>query len=401
LANVKVTARVKGVEYAIRDIIVHAKEITKTGKKIFYLNIGDPVAFDFSTPPHVRQALCKAVEEGANNYSPSEGLPELRQAVAEKERRINGVSISADDVIVTSGISEGIQMTMAALIDEGDEVLLPGPAYPPYISYAKFFGGKPVTYETVEENGWQPNIDDLRRKISKKTRAVAIINPNNPCGALYGEKIVKQIIDMAGEHDLPLLSDEIYDQITYTEKFVSAAHLAKDVPVVGLNGFSKVHLMTGWRLGYLYFHDQRNQLSELKQCVEKEARIRICANTPVQKAGVAALNGPQDHVRDLVRRLRQRRDYAWKRLNEIEGLSCAKPEGAFYVFPKIHAVGSKWKTDMEFTLDLLKETGVLFVHGSGFGQNYGAGHIRGVFLPPVETLEQAFNEVERFMEKSE
>jgi tyrosine/nicotianamine family aminotransferase len=399
LANVKVTARVKTIEYAIRDIIVHAREIAKTGKKIFYLNIGDPVAFDFRTPPHVRQALCKAVEEGANNYSPSEGLPELRQAVAEKERRINGVNISAEDVIVTSGISEGIQMTMAALIDEGDEILLPGPSYPPYISYTKFFGGKPVTYETVEENGWQPNINDLRRKISKRTRGIVIINPNNPCGALYGEKTVKQIIDLAVEHDLLILSDEIYDQITYTENFVSTAHLAKDVPVVGLNGFSKVHLMTGWRLGYLYFHDPRNQLQELKQCIEKEGRIRICANTPVQKAGIAALNGPQDHVKDLVRRLRQRRDYAWKRLNEIEGLSCAKPEGAFYVFPKIHAVGSKWKTDLEFALDLLKETGVLFVHGSGFDPIYGAGHIRGVFLPPVETLEQAFNEVERFMKK--
>ena len=399
MANVKVTERAKAIEYAIRDIIVHVSEVAKTGKKIFYLNIGDPVAFDFRTPSHVKQALCNAVKEEANNYSPSEGLPELRQAVAEKERRVNDVNISAEEVIVTSGISEGIQMVMAALIDEGDEILLPGPAYPPYISYAKFFGGKPVTYETVEKDGWQPNIDDLRRKISKKTRAIVIINPNNPCGALYGEKIVRQIIDLAGEHDLPILSDEIYDQITYTGNFVSTAHLAKDVPVVGLNGFSKVYLMTGWRLGYLYFHDQRGQLKELEQCIAKEARIRICANTPVQKAGIAALNGPQDHVKDLVSRLRQRRDYAWKRLNEIEGLSCAKPEGAFYVFPKIHAIGSKWKTDINFALDLLKETGVLFVHGSGFDSNYGAGHVRGVFLPPVETLEQAFNEVERFMKK--
>jgi tyrosine/nicotianamine family aminotransferase len=399
LANVKVTERVKAIEYAIRDIIVHVSEVAKTGKKILYLNIGDPVAFDFRTPSHVKQALCDAVKEEANNYSPSEGLPELRQAVAEKERRVNGVSISAEDVIVTSGISEGIQMVMAALIDEGEEILLPGPAYPPYISYAKFFGGKPITYETVEKDGWQPNIDDLRRKISKKTRAIGIINPNNPCGALYGERTVKQIIDIAGEHDLPIISDEIYDQITYTENFSSTAHLAKDVPVIGLNGFSKVHLMTGWRLGYIYFYNQHGQLNELKHCIEKEARIRICANTPVQKAGIAALNGPQDHVKDLVSRLRKRRDYAWKRLNEIEGISCAKPEGAFYVFPKIHAVGSKWKTDMDFALELLKETGVLFVHGSGFDPNYGAGHVRGVFLPPVETLEQAFNEVERFMKK--
>jgi tyrosine/nicotianamine family aminotransferase len=399
LANIKVTARVKAIEYAIRDVGVHAAQVAKTGKKIFYLNIGDPVAFDFRTPSHVRQALAEAVEEGNNNYSPSEGLPELRQAVAEKERRVNGVNISAEDVMVTSGISEGIQMVMAALIDEGDEILLPGPSYPPYISYAKFFSGKPVTYETVEEKGWQPNIEDLRGKISEKTRAIVIINPNNPCGALYGEKVVKQIIDLAGEHDLLVISDEIYDQITFTENFVSTAHLARDVPVLGLNGFSKVHLMTGWRLGYMYFYDPHSQLNELKQCIEKEGRIRICANTPVQKAGVAALNGSQDHVKDLVNRLRERRDYAWKRLNEIEGLSCAKPEGAFYVFPRIHAVGSKWRSDMEFALDLLKETGVLFVHGSGFDPVYGAGHVRGVILPPVEMLEKAFNEVERFMEK--
>ncbi|MCL6577854.1 MAG: aminotransferase class I/II-fold pyridoxal phosphate-dependent enzyme [Candidatus Bathyarchaeota archaeon] len=400
LTNIKVTERVRTIEYAIRDVIIHARQVAKTGKKIFYLNIGDPVAFDFDTPQHIKQALIKAVEEGENAYSASEGIPELREAISQKEKRVNGVDISAEDVIVTQGISEGIQMVMAALVDAGDEILLPGPTYPPYISYAKFFGGKPVTYKTVEEELWQPDIDDLKRKVSRKTRAIAIINPNNPCGALYDEKIVKQILNLAGEHDLPVLSDEIYDQIIYEKKFVSTAHLAKDVPVIGLNGFSKAHLMTGWRLGYLYFYDQKDELKELKQCIEKEARIRLCANTPVQKAGVVALNGPQDHVKKLVQKLKQRRDYAWKRLNEIEGLSCAKPEGAFYVFPKIHAVGQKWKTDKEFVLELLKETGVLFVHGSGFDLVYGAGHVRGVFLPPIETLEEAFNEVERFMKRN-
>ena len=399
MVNIKVTERAKTIEYPIRDVTVHAGQVAKTGKKILYLNIGDPVTFDFDTPAHIKQALVEAVKEGTNYYSPSEGLPELRQAIAEKERRVNGVNLSAEDVIISSGISEGIQMVTAALIDEGDEILLPGPAYPPYISYAKFFGGKPVTYETVEEEEWQPNIDDLRRKISEKTRALVIINPNNPCGALYGEKVVKQIIDLAGEHDLLVLSDEIYDQISYTETFVSTASLAKDVPVVGLNGFSKVHLMTGWRLGYVYFYDQHSRLKELEQCIEKQCRIRLCANTPVQKAGIAALNGSQEHVKDLVERLRRRRDYSWKRLNEIEGVSCAKPQGAFYIFPKIEGVGSKWKTDMEFALDLLRETGVLLVHGSGFDPVYGSGHVRGVFLPPIETLEQAFNEVELFMKK--
>jgi tyrosine/nicotianamine family aminotransferase len=399
LVNVKTTERVRAIEYAIRDVVVHAKQVAKTGKKVYYLNIGDPNAFDFDTPSHIKQALVKAVEEGANGYSPSEGLPELREAISSKERRVNGVEVSAEDVIVTSGISEGIQMTMAALIDSGDEILLPGPTYPPYISYARFFNGKPVTYKTVEENGWQPDIDDLRSKVSSKTRGIVIINPNNPCGALYEKKVIKEVLNLAGECDVPILSDEIYDQLVFEKTFVSTAQIAKDVPVIGLNGFSKAYLMTGWRLGYLCFHGPEGQLQELKQCIEKEARIRLCANTPVQKAGVAALNGPQDHIKVTVEKLRQRSKYAWKRLNKIKGMSCARPEAAFYVFPKIDLMGSKWKTDMEFVLALLKETGVLFVHGSGFDPDYGAGHVRGVVLPPLEVLEEALDKVEEFMEK--
>ena len=398
MTNVRVTERVRTIEYAIRDVIPFANQVAKTGKRIYYLNIGDPNAFDFDTPMHVKQALTNAVENRANFYSPSEGLPELREAIRHKEKRLNHVDISAEDVIVTSGISEGIQMVMAALIDAGDEVLLPGPTYPPYISYARFFGGKPITYETVEENGWQPNPGDLRKKITEKTRAIVIINPNNPCGALYEEKTIKQVLDLAGEYNLPVISDEIYDQIIFEKKFTSTSSLAKDVPVIGLNGFSKAYLMTGWRLGYVYFCGREGQLQDVKQGIEKEARIRLCANTPVQKAGVAALNGPQDHIKATVEKLRARSTYAWQRLNSIEGISCAKPEAAFYVFPKIHAIGQTWKTDMDFTLELLKETGVLFVHGSGFDPVYGAGHVRGVILPPIETLEKAFDEIGRFME---
>lgn len=394
---VKATERVSTIEYAIRDVIVHAKKVANTGKKIFYLNIGDPVAFDFTTPPHIRQALTEAVEDNANFYSASEGLPELREAISQKEKRVNKIEIASDDVIVTQGISEGIEMVMAALINPGDEVLLPGPTYPPYISYTKFFGGKPITYRTVEEEGWQPDVDDLRKKLSRKTRCIVIINPNNPCGAVYEGKTVQEIVNIAAENNLPVISDEIYDQITFDEKLTSTVSLAKDVPVIGLNGFSKAYLMTGWRLGYVYFHSKNSELRDIKQGVEKEARIRLCANTPVQKAGVAALNGPQDHIKQTVTKIRQRRDYSWKRLNEIEGISCSKPEGAFYVFPRIHDVGSKWKTDFEFVLDLLRETGVLFVHGSGFDPDNGAGHVRGVILPPLETLEQAFNALEKFM----
>lgn len=399
MADIKVTKRAKNIEYAIRDVIIHTEQLVKDGKKIYYLNIGDPAAFDFKTPQNVKEALCKAVEEDNNSYSPSEGRLELREAIVKKEKRINNVDITADNVLITDGISEGIQMILAALVERGDEILFPGPTYPPYISYTKFFDGTPVAYETIEKENWQPNMDDLRSKISKKTRAIVITNPNNPTGAVYGRKTIKEMLDIAAEHDLLVLSDEIYDQITFGKEFVSAAHLAKDVPVVGLNGFSKVYQMTGWRLGYLYFKGEGKRLEELRNSVEKECRIRLCANTPVQIAATAALNGPQDCVKDIVDRLKLRRDYAYKRLNEIKGISTTKPDGAFYIFPKIHDVGKVWKTDMEFVVNLLKETGVLIVNGSGFDSVYGAGHARLVFLPPIETLGEAFDKIEDFVKK--
>jgi len=381
-------------------VIPYTEQLVKNGQKIYYLNIGDPAAFDFKTPQNVKDALSKAIEQDDNYYSPSEGRADLREAIVRKEKKVNNVDISADNVLITEGISEGIQMILGALVERGDEILFPGPTYPPYISYTRFFDGAPVAYETIEEEGWQPNLDDLRSKISDKTRALVIINPNNPTGAVYDRKMIQEMLDIAGEHGLLVISDEIYDQITYEKEFVSTAYLSKDVPVVGLNGFSKVYQMTGWRLGYMYFKGEGKQLDELKQAVEKECRIRICANTPVQIAGAAALNGPQDCVKDIVDRLKQRRDFAWKRLNEIEGISTTKPEGAFYIFPKIHEVGTRWKTDMEFVVDLLKETGVLIVNGSGFDPVYGKGHARAVFLPPIEELDEAFNALEQFMKKS-
>jgi len=397
--NVKVTARAKNVEYAIRDVVVYAREVAKTGKKIFNLNIGDPAAFDFKTPQYVKDALCKAVNQDNNYYSQSEGIPELREAIVRKEKRVNNVDITANNVIITEGISEGIQMLLAALVEKGDELLFPGPTYPPYISYTKFFEGTPVAYETIEKEGWVPNIDDLRSKISPKTRAIVITNPNNPTGSVYSAKIIKEMLDIAGEYDLPVLSDEIYDQLTYEKPFVSTAYLSKDVPVVGLNGFSKVYQMTGWRLGYMYFKGEGKVLDALRLGVEKQCRIRLCANTPVQIAGAAALDGPQDFVKGIVDKLRQRRDFSYKRLNEIEGLSTSKPEGAFYIFPKIHGVGTRWKTDMDFVVQLLRETGVLIVNGSGFDPVYGKDHARIVFLPPINELEQAYNALEQFMKK--
>jgi alanine-synthesizing transaminase len=391
------TERVQNLEYAIRDVVGHAKQLEKKGKDVIYLNIGDPLLFDFETPAHIKEALIQAVRDDFNAYSPSEGLPELRDAVCEKEKKVAGIDLLPENVIISNGVSEAIQMVLGALVDNGDEILVPGPAYPPYISYTEFFGGKAVQYRTSEENGWQPDLDDLRSKLNGSTRALVIINPNNPCGALYDRKTVKAMVDLAGEYDIPIISDEIYDQIAYVEP-VSTTNVAKDVSVIGLNGFSKVYLMTGWRLGYAYFTGQDEEmLEELREHVTKEARIRLSANTPVQKAAVEALRGPQDHIPQMVEKLRERRDYSHKRLNEIKGISCAEPRGAFYFFPKVDGIGSKWVNDMAFVRDLLEHTGIVFVHGSGLGSTYGSGHFRGVFLPPIETLEKTFDRLDGFM----
>ncbi len=392
-----ITKRVQNLEYAIRDVVRQARQLEKKGKDVIYLNIGDPLLFDFETPENIKEALIQAVKEGFNRYSPSEGIPELREAICEKEKKIGGIDILPENVIISNGVSEGIQMVLGALVDNGTEILVPGPTYPPYISYTGFFGGRAIQYRTCEENGWQPDLDDVRSKITDSTRAIVIINPNNPCGALYDKKNVKAMADLAGEYNIPVISDEIYDQIVY-EETVSTANMAKDISVIGLNGFSKVYLMTGWRLGYVYFMGKNGKtLEELREHVTKEARIRLSANTPVQKAAVEALKGPQNHISLMVEKLRERRDYAQKRLKEIDGISCAEPKGTFYFFPKVEGIGSRWVNDMAFVRNLLERTGIVFVHGSGFGSAYGSEHFRGVFLPPIETLEKTFDRLDRFM----
>jgi alanine-synthesizing transaminase len=377
-------------------LIVHAK---KLDKEVIYLNIGDPVKFGFDTPQHVKDAFVNAVRSGSNFYSDSEGLPELRKAIAARERRFNSLAIEMEDVIVTNGVSEGISLLMGSLIESGDEILVPGPTYSPYVSYVKFFGGIPVEYRMNEDFGWQPDIEDLRSKITFKTKAIIVINPNNPTGALYNDRVLNEIVSIAAENHLLIISDEIYDEITYEESGPSISSLSNEVPVVGLNGFSKSMLMTGWRIGYLFFKSENGSLDELKEAVAKQARIRLCSNTPAQFAALAALEGPQDHILSMVQELRKRRDYSWKRVNGIDGLSSSKPAGAFYLFPRLDDLEKLWRNDMEFTLDVLRTKSILLVPGSGFGKSFGSGHFRVVFLPPVDTLEIAFDRLEDFMSK--
>ncbi len=385
----KPAKRAMEIEYAIRDVVLPARELEKKGVEILKLNIGDPDKFDFDTPEHMKKAVIEEMEK-FNGYGDSEGLLELREAIVEREKKKNNLDISVDDIVVTNGVSESIQMLFGALLEPGDEILVPGPTYPPYIALSKFFGATPVPYRTIEEENWAPDLEDMRKKITEKTKAIAVINPNNPTGALYDRKTLEEIGNIVAENDILLISDEIYDMITYEGKHLSPSFI-KDIPLVIFNGISKVYLSPGWRVGWTIFRDCDGKLSEIKEAYLKQARVRICASILAQKGAAAALNGPQDHIKNLVKKLRERRDYIYKRLNEIDGISTQKPGGAFYIFPKIEG------DDKKFVLDVLNKVHVLFVHGSGFCPVYGKGHFRSVFLPPLKTIEKAMDALEKYM----
>jgi alanine-synthesizing transaminase len=389
----KVSNRTSEVEYAIRDIIVHAREYEKSGRQIIYLNIGDPVKYDFKTPDHIKQALIDSVSHDFNYYTDSEGLYELREAIVEKESR-KGLSITAEDVLVTNGVSEGLDMTMASIVEPNTEVLMPGPYYPPYASYVKFYGGRPVEFKLTPDG--KPDLEDLISKITPRTRALCIISPNNPTGEVFDHKSLKQLVDIAAEHSLYIICDEIYDSLVFDGEFTGIGKVAKDSPVILLNGFSKVYLMTGWRCGYICMNSNCSKLENIRNNIPKLARVRISTNLPVQKAAIAALRGPQDHIPIMVSKLRRRRDLVVKRLNQISSISCNVPKGAFYAFPKIN-LSSRWKNDKHFVLDLLNETGVLTVHGSGFGSNFGTDHFRIVYLPQEQILDEAMDKLEHFI----
>lgn len=379
------------MEYAIRDITIHAKRYEKSGRKIIYLNIGDPVKYDFPTPDHIKKALIDAISNDFNYYADSEGILELRQAIVKKES-LKGLSITVEDVLVTNGISEGLDMVAASIVEPNSEILMPGPYYPPYASYVKFYGGKPIEFRLTEDG--TPDLDDIKSKITSKARALCIINPNNPTGEVFNSKNLKQLIDVAAEHDMYIICDEIYDKLVFDQEFTGIGKVAKDAAVILLNGFSKVYLMTGWRCGYICMNSDCQKLENIRSNIPKLARVRIAANLPVQKAAVAALQGPQSYIAKMVTKLKKRRDLVVKRLNEIDGISCKLPNGAFYTFPKILLNG--WKDDKDFVLDLLNKTGILTVHGSGFGE-LGKGHFRIVYLPNEQVLQEAMDKLSNFI----
>ncbi|RME79175.1 MAG: aminotransferase class I/II-fold pyridoxal phosphate-dependent enzyme [Methanobacteriota archaeon] len=380
--------RLAKARYAIRDIVKEAKKVEKAGKKVIYLNSGDPLRHGFDIPQELKEELCKAVANN-NKYGDPVGELSTREAISKREKTVNGISLDSSNIVVGNGISEVFLLICAALLDEGDEILVPGPTYPIYKAYPEFLGAKVVEYRCDENSDWQPDIEDIRAKITPKTVAIVIINPNNPSGALYSSSVVKAIVDVAAEHSLIVFSDEIYDHNILEGEFRSTASLTS-YPIIGLNGISKAFFATGWRFGYMYIANPTEETSLLLDNVKKVANMRAYTNMPIQAAVSSFFDKEPYHMREAMDRIRKNRDYIVKRIGEIDGLSLVKPRAAFYAFPSL----PQGVDDKDFVLSLLKEEGVLFVHGSGFGES-GRGHFRIVYLGSEEELSTAMDGLER------
>jgi alanine-synthesizing transaminase len=393
--EIAAASRLEQVRYAIRDLACYADEVAKQGHKILPLNIGDPNAFDFVTPPHMIEAVYKAMREGKNGYAPSQGVKEALEAIRVEAAR-KGIS-SLRDVFVTTGVSETVDLCLTALLNPGENLLTPCPDYPLYSAVLAKLGIGLNAYDLNEEDGWQPELDDIKRKITPRTRGIVLINPNNPTGAVCNRKMLEEIAELARRHNLVIFADEIYDKLIIDGKdhdgedhtCIAMAAVAPDVPVVTFGGLSKNYLAPGWRIGWGMVSGDPAAVKPYNEGIQKLLRARLCANHPEQYAIKAALDGPQDHLPEVCRKLRSRRDLTVKWANSTPRVSCVSPRGAFYAFPRIDIP----EGDEIFVRELILQKHVMVVHGSGFGQKPGTKHFRIVFLPDEATLTCAYTAI--------
>ena len=402
-APIAVSPRAARIEYAIRDVVVPATELERQGHEILKLNIGDPLAYPgLPTPDHLVEAYIRALRDQHNGYSPSYGLPKLRRAIAadEQGKAGGGWGCTEDDVYVCTGVTEALQILFAAFLEDGDKVLAPGPHYPPYMAYPPLFGGSTIEYRLDPDDGWRLDLEDIRGKMDERVKLLVVINPNNPTGGIADRGMLEALLELAREWPgCTILADEIYDGLNFSDSHVSLASLSSDVPVIALNGVSKVYYAPGWRIGYMAFHDPLNRLVRVRDGVERLLRSRLCASTPAQEGYLAGLQGPRDWMAEYRRKLLVQRDYCLERIAALEGMEVQVPGGAFYMFPRL--THPRWATDDKgFVLDLLHREKVLLVHGSGFSPEFGAGFVRLVFLPGVDVLEESFDRIERFLSRS-
>lgn len=389
---IQVASRVHGFSYAIRNIVEEAKKVEAVGTRVRYLNIGDPIPFGFKTPQHLLDAVKRAMHDGLNGYTSSPGIESAREAVAD-DFAARGLKIPADRVLLTMGTSEGIELALTALVDPGEEVLVPVPTYPLYTAVLAKLGANAAYYRTDPNNNWMPDLDHIESLIGPSTRALVVINPNNPTGAVYSDSTRRKLLDLANRHNLLLLADEVYADLAYDGPISPIGSLDPEAPVISFSSLSKAYLAPGWRAGWMAIGTS-DRLNDLLAAIKKLADGRLCSTAPMQAAITAALTQKRSDQDAFRTALRERAELTTARLNAIDGMSCVAPTAAFYAVPQVTLPPNK--TDEDYVLGLLRSTGVLCVHGSGFGLPPGDGYMRVVFLANLQELDEIYDLVASF-----
>ncbi|ABE74475.1 MULTISPECIES: aminotransferase class I/II-fold pyridoxal phosphate-dependent enzyme [Psychrobacter] len=400
--SIKKSDKLQNVCYDIRGPLLQtANKMEAEGKRILKLNIGNPAPFGLEAPHEILRDVAMNLPE-ATGYSDSQGIFSARKAVLQYYQSKGLLSaVDVRDVYLGNGVSELIVMTMQALMNDGDEVLVPMPDYPLWTAAANLAGGTAVHYRCNEEDNWHPDIEDIKSKITSKTKGIVVINPNNPTGALYSDEVLLQIVEVAKEHDLIIMADEIYDRILYDDmEHTPMSTLTDEVLVLSYNGLSKSHRIAGFRAGWMMVSGRKEHAADFIEGLDMLASMRLCSNVQGQYAIQTAMGGYQS-MKDLTSkkgRLYKQRELAVTRLNAIKGISCTMPQGAFYCFPKMDPEIYPIKDDMQFMMDLLLEENVLMVQGTGFNWDKN-DHFRLVFLPNLHDLEDAMDRLDRFFAK--
>jgi aspartate/methionine/tyrosine aminotransferase len=387
-----VAARVNRFSYAIRNIVAAAQAVEAAGTTVRYLNIGDPVAFGFRTPQHLIEAAARAMREGHNGYLPSTGIPSAREAVAADYAQ-RGVQVGADRVLITTGSSEGIELALNALVDPGDEVLVPMPTYPLYTAILAKIDAQPRYYRTDPNRDWLPDLEHLSSLVTRRTRVLVVIDPNNPTGAVYPAATRRALLEIADRHNLTIVADEVYGELGYEGTVPLLGTLDPDAPIVSSSSLSKAYLAPGWRAGWMVV-SSTPRLDPVLAAMKKLADGRLCSPGPMQFAVTAALTGDRSHQPAFRRALAERARVTTETLNAIPGMRCVAPRAAFYAMPSVMLPPGR--TDEDYVLALLRETGILTVHGSGFGTPPEQGFFRVVFLADPEELRRLYADVAAF-----
>jgi alanine-synthesizing transaminase len=391
-APIRTAARVNRFTYAIRNIVAEAHKVEAKGTRVRYLNIGDPIAFGFKTPPHLIAAVERAMRDGHNHYGPSAGIAPAREAVAAEYTR-NGFPVSADRVFITAGTSEGIELTLGAVVDAGGEVLVPMPTYPLYTAVLAKLDATAKYYRLDASRGWMPDLDHLKSLVTPATRALVVIDPNNPTGAVYSTDTRRALLDFADQHGLLILADEVYGDLGFNGPIDPYGKLEPDAPIISFSSLSKAYLAPGWRTGWMAC-GRSPRLDDVVAAVKKLADGRLCSTVPMQYAIAEALTGDRSHQPEFRRALKARADLTMSRLSAMPGVTCVAPTAAFYAMPQIALPPGK--TDEDYVKALLHATGVLCVYGSGFGLPADAGFLRIVFLAPLDELTEIYDLMANF-----